>query len=102
MIETRDQQVLLGERVSAARRLDHVPGEDPEVQRELLPQLVLPLLDEAARGDDQAALHISADDQLLAEQPGHDRLSCTRVVGEEKPERLEWKHPVVYRVNLMW
>ena len=32
-----------------------------EAQAELVAQLVLPLRDEAARGDDQAALEVAAD-----------------------------------------
>ena len=68
LVEPGDQQGLLGERVAAARGLDHVLGEDLEVQAELLPQLVLPLLDQAARGDDQAPLNVAADHQLLDQQ----------------------------------
>ena len=48
--------VVLGERVAGARRLDLIAGEDLEVEPELIAELVLPLLDEAARGDDEAAL----------------------------------------------
>ena len=79
---------LLGERVAGAGGLDHVPGEDLEVEAELLPQLVLPLLDQAAGGDDQAALDVAADHQLLAEQPGHDRLARAGVVGQEEAQGL--------------
>ena len=36
--------------------VDQLVGEQLEPQPELVEQLVLPLLDQAARGDDQAAL----------------------------------------------
>ena len=101
VIEPGDQQRLLGERVAAAGGLDHVPGQDLEVEPELLPQLVLPLLDEAPRSDHQAALDVAADHQLLAEQPGHDRLAGARVVGEQEAQRLARQHLVVDRVDLV-
>ena len=81
--------------------LDHVAGEDLEVEAELLPQLVLPLLDEAARGDDEAALDVAADHQLLDEQPGHDRLAGAGVVGEQEAQRLAGQHLRVDRRDLV-
>ena len=65
-----------------------VGGEDLEREPELQVQLVLPLLDEAARGDDQAALESPRSDQLLDVEPGHDRLAGARVVGEQEAQRL--------------
>jgi hypothetical protein len=59
---------------------------------ELRPQLVLPLLDEAARGDDQAALHVPTDGQLLDEEPRHDRLAGPGVIGQKEPQRLAREH----------
>ncbi len=49
VVEAGDEQRLLREWVAAARGLDHLPGQDLEAEAELLPQLVLPLLNEAAR-----------------------------------------------------
>ena len=58
-------------------------------------QLVLPLLDQAARGDDQAALEVAADHQLLDEQPGHDGLAGAGIVGEQEAQRLARQHLAV-------
>jgi hypothetical protein len=101
VVEPTDQQVTLGERVADARRLDHVAGEDLEGQVELGPQLVLPLLHQAARRDHQAALDVTPQDQLLAEQPSHDRLAGTRVVGEQEAQRLPRQHPPVDSIDLV-
>ena len=68
---------------------------DVEAQAELLGQLVLPLLDEAAGRDDQAALEIAADQQLLDQQPGHDRLAGAGIVGEQEAQRLARQHLAV-------
>ena len=101
MVKARYQQRPLSERVSAARGLDHVLGQDFEGERELLPQLVLPLLDQAPRGDDEATLDVAPDHQLLAEQPGHDRLTGTRIVSQEESERLTRQHLFVDSFDLM-
>ena len=78
LVHAGDQVVLVVERVGGAGGLDHVAGENLEVQAELLVQLVLPLLGERAGRDDQAALQVAADHQLLDEQPGHDGLARAR------------------------
>ena len=101
MVEPGDQQRLLPERVAAARGLDHLLGEDLEVEAELLPQLVLPLLDQAAGRDDQAALDVAADHQLLAEEPRHDRLAGARVVSQQVAQRLAREHLAVDRIDLV-
>ena len=58
-------------------------------------ELVLPLLGEAARADDQAALEVAAGDQLLDQQPGHDRLAGAGIVGEQEAQRLARQHRLV-------
>ena len=57
-VEPGDQPVAVVEGIARARGLDHVAGENVELQIEFLAKLVLPLFDEAARRDDQAALQI--------------------------------------------
>ena len=47
-------------------------------------ELVLPLFGEAARADHEAALQVAASDQLLDEEPGHDRLAGAGIVGKEE------------------
>ncbi len=58
-------------------------------------ELVLPLLGEAARADDEAAPEIAPRDQLLDEETRHDRLASAGVVGEEEAQRLAGQHRLV-------
>ena len=101
VVESGDEERLLTEWVASARRLDHVFGQDLEAEAELLPQLVLPLLDEAARGDDQAAFDVASDHQLLAEQAGHDRLARPRVICQQVAEGLAGQHLRVHGIDLV-
>ena len=84
LVEPRDDEVVLHEPVAGARGLELVVGEDVEWELEAPVQLVLPLLGQVARADDEAPLEISADDQLLDEEPGHDRLAGAGIVGKEE------------------
>jgi hypothetical protein len=76
--------------ISRLRSLNGLPDrefsimsrEDVELEIELLAELVLPLLDQAARRDDKAAFEIAAGDQFLDQQSGHDGLAGARIVGE--------------------
>ena len=67
--------------------VDELVGQDVEAQAELEEELVLPLVDEATRGDDEATVDVVAQDQLLDVEASHDRLAGTGVVGEEEAER---------------
>ena len=58
-------------------------------------QLVLPLLGQVARADDEAALQVAASDQLLHEQPGHDGLTRSWIVRKEEAEGLARQHLLV-------
>ncbi len=95
LVEARDGEVVLEEPVAGAGGLELVVGQDLEGQMEAPVQLVLPLLGEAAGADDEAALEVAARDQLLDEQPGHDRLAGARVVGEQEAQRLARQHRLV-------
>jgi hypothetical protein len=53
------------------------------------------LLDEAARRDDEAALKVTADDQLLDEEASHDSFAGARIIGQQEPQRLAWQHLAV-------
>ena len=86
---------VLQEPVAGAGGLELVVGQDLERQMEAAVQLVLPLLGQAARADDQAALEVAAGDQLLDQQAGHDRLAGARVVGQQEAQRLARQHRLV-------
>src|SRR5205085_8443261 len=83
-VEPQDQAVSLDERISGYGRLDLIARENLEGKVEFFRKLVLPLLDETARGDNETAFQIAADQQLLDEQTGHDCLAGAGVVGEQK------------------
>ena len=74
VVEAGDEQRSLGERVVRPGGLDHVAGEDLEVQVEAVGQLVLPLVDQASGGDDEAPGHVAAalgsGHQLFDQQAG--------------------------------
>ena len=71
---------MLLERRSAEHRLAELWRENLECQSELQVQLVLPLVDQAARDDDQTALDVLSEDQLLDVEAGHDRLARARII----------------------
>ena len=94
-VEPGDQPVAVVEGIARARGFDHVARQDVELQTEFLAELVLPLLDEAPRGDDQTALQVAPCAQLLDQQPGHNRLARPRIVGEQEAQRLARQHLAV-------
>lgn len=63
--------------------------------------LVLPLLREAPWADNETSLEVSASDQLLDEQTGHDCFARSRIVGEEESQRLLRQHGFVDRRDLV-
>ena len=87
LVHPRDQQVVPGEDVAVRLGVRELPGQQLEGEAELLPQLVLPLLDKPAGRDDQAALQVTAEHQLLDVEARHDRLPGAGVVGEQEPQR---------------
>ena len=95
LVEPGDDEVGLEEPVAGARGFELVVGQDLEGQVEAPVELVLPLLGQAARADDQAALQVAAGDQLLDQQPGHDRLAGAGVVGQQEAQRLARQHRLV-------
>ena len=101
LIQAGDQTSLLDEGVAALGSFDLIAGQDLEVEPEAIPQLVLPLRHEAARSDDQAALNVAADHQLLDVEARHDRLARARVIGEQEAQRLARQHAPVDGVDLV-
>ena len=92
LVEAADGQRVLREPVPGPGRFQRVVGQDLERELEAAVQLVLPLLDETAGADDQAAVQVAPRDQLLDEQPGHDRLPRPGIVGQEEPQGLTGEH----------
>ena len=95
LVEAGDDEVGFQEPVAGARGFELVVGEDLERQVEAAVELVLPLLGQAARADDQAALQVAAGDQLLDEQARHDGLAGAGIVGEQEAQRLARQHGLV-------
>ncbi len=60
-VETDDQAVAFNERVARERRLDLIARQDVEREAEFFGHLVLPLLHETARRDDEAAFEVATD-----------------------------------------
>ena len=96
-----DQQRPLLKRVAQPGGVDHLAGEQLELQLELLLELVLPLLGERARRHDQAALQLAADQQLLDQQAGHDRLAGAGIIRQQEAHRLARQHVLIDRTDLV-
>lgn len=101
LVHPSDPEVPFDERVPGAGVVDVGAGEHVERQPELLVELVLPLLHQRPGGDDEAAAHVTAQHQLLDEQPSHDGLAGTRVVGEQEAQRLTRQHLLVHGADLV-
>ena len=95
LVEPDDELVMVLERVAARRGLFEQRRVDAEFEAELLEQLVPPLLDEAARGDDQDAAGVGPHDEFADVEARHDRLAGPGVVGQDEAERLAGKHRLV-------
>jgi hypothetical protein len=65
LVEPRDGEIVLQEPVARAGGLELGVGQDLEGQVKTAVQLVLPLLGQAAGTDHQAALEVTAGDELL-------------------------------------
>jgi hypothetical protein len=78
-----------------------VSGEDVEAEGELVRHLFLSLLDGAARHDDQAALKITPNQQLLDQQSRHDCLAGAGIVGEQDAQWLARQHLAIDGRDLM-
>ncbi len=100
-VEAGDKQVVFGKRIAGSRRFKLVSGEDVERQAELLVKLVLPLLHEATRRNDEAAFQVTANGQFLDEKTGHNCLPRTGIVGKQESQRLARQHLAVDGRNLV-
>jgi len=105
LVHPGDQQRMPGEdrvvRAGGDGRVDEATVEQPEVEPELALELLGPLVDQAPGRDDQAAGEVTAQQQLLDVEPGHDRLARARVVGEQEPQRGARQQLLVDRADLV-
>ena len=101
LVETNDEQVLVLEGVAAGGGLFERRRVDAELQAELLVELVAPLLDQAARRDNENAAGVRAHDEFADVEAGHDGLAGARVVGQDEPEWLARQHGLIDRGDLV-
>ncbi len=101
LVQPDDSAVRLQKGVARHRGLKGVTRQDVKVQLELEPEFILPLCGQVAGHADQAAVHIATDDQFFDEQPGHDRLACAGVVGQQEAQRLAGQHLAVHSRDLV-
>src|SRR6266511_2901053 len=102
LVESRNGQICFQEPVPRAGSFEFVIGEDLEWEVEPAVQFILPLFDQTAWADYEAALKVAARNQLLHEQAGHDRLAGSGIVSQQKTQRLTRQHRLVDGGNLMW
>ena len=69
LVQSGDDERHLGEGVAGSSSLDAIVRQDLERQLKAAIQFVLPLFDQAARADHQAAGQVAARDQLLDDSP---------------------------------
>ncbi len=101
LVHPGDQQRLSFEHRLAEGGLHQLPGQQLEPEPEPVEQLLLPLLHQAARRDDQASGEVTPQHQLLDVEPGHDRLPGTWVVGQQEPQRGAGQQLAVDRADLV-
>jgi hypothetical protein len=100
-VEPHDETILFNEWIASDGSFNLITGQDVEAEAKFLGHLVLPLLDKASGRDDQTALEVAADQEFLDEQPCHDGLAGTRIVGKQEAQRLTWKHLAVNGCDLV-
>ena len=69
---------------AAPQRAEQLAVDDPELEPELLAHLVAPLQLQAGRADDERGPRAVAQDQLLDDEAGLDRLAEADVVGDQQ------------------
>ena len=72
-----------------------------EAKTKLFLKLVLPLLHQRTRSDDEAAPQVAAEHQLLCVKSRHDRLASAWVIGEKEAKRLAQQHHAVNSCDLV-
>ena len=88
LVKTHNKMINVFKRVSARGGRLQISGEDAEFEPELLEQLLTPLLNQAARCNDDNAPSIGTHDKLTDIKACHDGLASTGIVRKNKPQRL--------------
>src|SRR5438552_18783988 len=100
-VEGGNDTALLNPLIYAELVADVLTLEHEELRVELLLELALPLEGQVGRADDQDALGESAQLELADEEPRHDRLTRTSVIGQEEPDARNLEQVVVDRFELV-
>ena len=101
LIETNDEVINVFKWIAARGGGFQVFGEDAEFQAELLEHFLAPLIDQAARGDDDNAPGVGTHDEFSNVKPRHDGLARAGVVGQNKAQRLARQHGFVNSSDLV-
>ncbi len=100
-VDRGDAPIGLGPGVAPEVGLEHALIDDPEILRELLGELLLPLTSDQGRDHDEDAVGETAKAQLLEQQTGHDGLAGTGVVSEQEAHQRRLQHIAIDRVELV-
>lgn len=101
LIKPGDREGILLKPVTGAGRLEFVIGEDVEGEAETAVEFILSLLNQTARSNDQATLHIVANRQFFDQETRHNRLAGPGIISEQKAQRLAREHFAVHCGDLM-
>ena len=102
LVQSGYHEVCLQEPVAGARGFEFVVGQNLEGQMKAAKQFVLPLLGQAARANDEAALQVAACHQLLDKQAGHDGLAGAGIIRQQKAQWLARQHLLIDGGDLVW
>ena len=100
-IKPGNQAVFFVKNIAGSGRLDRAPCQDFEIQTELVPEFILPLLDQTAGRNNEASIQIAAGSQFPDEKSCHDGFSRSGIVGQKKPKGLARQHFSVDRRDLV-
>ena len=89
------------ERIASSSELDHLSAHDVEREAEAILELLLPLLHQAARCNHKTAVEVTAQHELADVEPGHDRLACPWVIGQQEPKWLHGEESTVDGIDLV-
>jgi len=101
-IHRSDDQRLLLPNIAPPCCIHHAPIYRRESLAETFLHFAEPLVFQVTRYDHKRPLNQSPVLEFLEQKPGHDGLSRTRIVSEEKPEAWVPQNVVVDGFNLVW